>query len=99
MNVINKDGKPIRELIVNTSKTLRNGYGFYFTNSKMSDKELATSFSQMLYTAEQEMNNLVVAIPTSSSTRNEFLYAESKNDKIGFSFALPGTSSSVALVL
>jgi len=92
MNVINKDGKPIRELIVNTSKTLRNGYGFYFTNSKMSDKELATSFSQMLYTAEQEMNNLVVAIPTSSSTRNEFLYAESKNDKIGFSFALPGTA-------
>jgi len=92
MNVVQKNGKQIRELVINIDKTRENSYGFFFANSKMSDKELATSFSQMLYTAEQEMNNLVVAIPTSSSTRNEFLYAESKNDKIGFSFALPGTA-------
>ena len=98
MNIINKNGKSIRELIINTNQTLKNGYGFFFANPKMSDSELSISFSQMLYTASQQINNVVVAIPTSSSSRNEFVFTPSKDTAVSFSFALPGTAG-VDLVL
>ena len=93
MDIIEKDGKPIRELIINVSQGRKNGYGIFFANPEMPDEEMAMSFSQLLHTVEQQINNVAIAIPTSGSTRNEFLYAESKDMKIAFSFDLPGTGN------
>lgn len=68
MQLVEIEGKKTRQLIISPDKITENGYGFMFANDKLTNEELALSYSKLLQVVIDEFEEISSDLPGSANS-------------------------------